>query len=154
MIRQTQTALFERLQARLGRSSMFRMLTIAEHRPEMAQRLCELNCQADYNDHKLNSAKLVSVTIDQPSMGLPRPLWFFEEPIPLIERSKRPYWHGPLALIAGPERIETAWWEGQWFARDYFIASDQRHVLYWIYRNRQHDPASTSLQWFIQGCFG
>lgn len=154
VIRQTQTALFERLQARLGRSSMFRMLTIAEHRPEMAQRLCELNCQADYNDHKLNSAKLVSVTIDQPSMGLPRPLWFFEEPIPLIERSKRPYWHGPLALVAGPERIETAWWEGQWFARDYFIASDQHHVLYWIYRNRQHDPASTSLQWFIQGCFG
>ncbi|MEY3184379.1 MAG: hypothetical protein RLZZ613_1067 [Pseudomonadota bacterium] len=154
VVRQTQTALFERLQARLGRSSMFRMLTIAEHRPEMAQRLCELNCQADYNDHKLNSAKLVSVMIDQPSMGLPRPLWFFEEPIPLIERSKRPYWHGPLALVAGPERIETAWWEGQWFARDYFIASDQRHVLYWIYRNRQHDPASTSLQWFIQGCFG
>ncbi|NDH42856.1 MAG: DNA polymerase Y family protein, partial [Betaproteobacteria bacterium] len=64
------------------------------------------------------------------------------------------YWQGPLKLIAGPERIETAWWDGQWFARDYFIASDEQAALYWIYRSRQDASGQARLQWFIQGCFG
>jgi protein ImuB len=152
--RQTQTALFERLQARLGRSSMFRIVSIADHRPELAQKLFELDPSKVFVDKSADHYKIISAPSHEQMMGLPRPIWFFNQPIPITERFKHPYWQGPLALIAGPERIETAWWEGEWFARDYFIAADQDHVLYWIYRSRPSTSEQSSLQWFIQGCFG
>lgn len=148
--RQAQTALFERLQARLGSSSIGRIVPIADHRPEFAQQICALNPSLKLVDPKLNDLSFTSIR----RAGLPRPLWFFENPVPIQERSNRPYWQGPLKLIAGPERIETAWWDGQWFARDYFIASDEQAALYWIYRSRQDASGEARLQWFIQGCFG
>jgi len=152
--RQAQTALFERLQARLGRSSMFHIVSIADHRPELAQKLFELDASKAFVDKTADHNKIVSMSGHEQTMGLPRPIWFFDQAIPITERAKRPYWQGPLALVAGPERIETAWWEGEWFARDYFIAADQDHVLYWIYRSRPSTSEQNSYQWFIQGCFG
>ena len=152
--RQAQTALFERLQARLGRSSMFHIVSIADHRPELAQKLFELDASKAFVDKTADHNKIVSMSGHEQTMGLPRPIWFFDQAIPTTERAKRPYWQGPLALVAGPERIKTAWWEGEWFARDYFIAADQGHVLYWIYRSRPSTSEQNSYQWFIQGCFG
>ena len=156
--RQLQTSLFERLQARLGRRSMFRIVSIADHRPELAQMLCEMNPDTTSDDKsddkKPDHHKTVAMLSNNQALGLPRPIWFFDRPIPIQVRSDHPYWQGPLSIVAGPERIETGWWEGQWFARDYFIASDQNDVLYWLYRNRHSTLDQASHQWFIQGCFG
>ena len=73
--------------------------------------------------------------------------------MPITERNNRPYWQGPLTLLAGPERIESGWWDGRPVQRDYFIASDDTDMLLWIYRERV--PQADSRQgWFIQGRFG
>jgi hypothetical protein len=36
-----------------------------------------------------------------------------EKPQALTERNNRPYGHGPLTLLAGPERIESGWWDSR-----------------------------------------
>jgi protein ImuB len=84
---------------------------------------------------------------------LPRPLWLLKQPIPLSERNNRPYWHGALQLVAGPERIESGWWDNALIQRDYFIASDESAALLWIYRERMPD-AKRRQGWFLQGRFG
>jgi protein ImuB len=81
--------------------------------------------------------------------GLPRPLWFFPKPISITERQNRPFYQSQLNLLAGPERIESGWWDNHLVQRDYFIAEDEQNNLYWLYRQRFPTPG-----WFIQGRFG
>ena len=56
-------------------------------------------------------------------------------------------------MLAGPERIESGWWDGRAVQRDYFIATDESGHLLWLYRERRAD-AATGDGWFIQGRFG
>lgn len=45
--------------------------------------------------------------------GLPRPTWLLHRPIPL---------RGPAPVVlAGPERIETGWWDDDEVRRDYYV---------------------------------
>ena len=37
-------------------------------------------------------------------------------------------------MLAGPERIESGWWDGADVRRDYYVASDARGARLWIYR--------------------
>jgi protein ImuB len=52
-------------------------------------------------------------------------------------------------LLAGPERIESGWWDGADVQRDYYIASDRHGARLWIYR----ECAGTK-PWFLHGIFG
>lgn len=140
--------LVERLQARLGREQVQRLLVVADHRPEAAYRL-----QA-FDAAQGPGAKTGTVTTEATAIGgLPRPLWLLEKPTAVTERNNRPYWHGPLTLLAGPERIESGWWDGNLVQRDYFIAADASGALVWIYRERLPDT-DTRQGWFIHGRFG
>lgn len=76
-----------------------------------------------------------------------RPLWLLVTPQPLVEIDAKPYLRGPLALVAGPERIESGWWDGNDVRRDYFIAQDIDRSLLWVYR----DPGAAG--WFLHGLF-
>jgi len=129
--------LIERLQARLGRSQVQRLLLAADHRPEAAYRMEPV-------DRPAQNPEL-------PLPGLPRPLWLLDQPVPLPERQQRPWWQGPLTLLAGPERIETGWWDGHLVQRDYFIAEGATTGWVWIFRTR---PTDTDSGWFLQGVFG
>ena len=84
-----------------------------------------------------------------------RPLWLLREPQPLPEQASRPWLDGtPLQLLAGPERIESGWWDGALAARDYFIARADDGALVWIFRARL--PMASTLDgsgWFLQGRF-
>jgi protein ImuB len=51
-------------------------------------------------------------------------------------------------LIAGPERIESGWWDGKPAARDYFVARNPRGETLWIYREYGHSEA-----WYLHGIF-
>jgi len=123
--------LVERLRARLGTPAVHGLAVAPEHRPEHAFRCAE------------------------PGQASPalrfgaRPLWLLAAPQPLIEREDRPCLHGPLALVAGPERIESGWWDGTDIARDYFIAEDTDRTLLWVYRERREIGG-----WFLHGMFG
>jgi protein ImuB len=111
--------LTERLQARLGGARVHGLATHPEHRPERAWRV-----------------PAGAETGAAEAAPGPRPVW-------LLEPSRR-LEEGDFVLLAGPERIESGWWDGGDVARDYFIAA-RGSSLAWIYRTREG--------WFLHGLF-
>jgi protein ImuB len=113
--------LLERLRIRLGKEAVHGIAPVADHRPERAWRHCEAG-------------------IDSASPGNPhRPLWLLPRPLACRD--------GRLVLKAGPERIESGWWDGMEVARDYYVAQDQTGVRLWVYCER------ISGEWFVHGLF-
>lgn len=98
----------ERLRARLGNRSVHGVSAVAEHRPEYAWR---------------RDANQAPATPTQ--APLPRPAWLLEKPVPL--RDAR------LQLLAGPERIETGWWDGDDAQRDYYVAETSQGQRAWVF---------------------
>ena len=124
--------LLERLRARLGNGAVNGIAQAADHRPEAAWRVMEPGERGAAYERGA------------------RPLWLLQTPKRLAEVGAAPHRDGPLALLAGPERIESGWWDGHDAARDYFIARAQTEALLWIYRERQ----SNSAHWYLHGIFG
>ena len=127
--------LFERLNARLGDGRVYRVAPHADHRPECATRRIGLFEKAP----------------PCAPPALPRPLWLLDRHEPLQEVDGRPCRRGPLQLLAGPERIESGWWdagekEGD-MRRDYFVALSQDATWLWIYRE------CAAGGWFLHGYF-
>jgi protein ImuB len=123
--------LVERLRARLGGAAVRGLAAAVEHRPERASREDGLGVRA----------------AAPARFGL-RPFWLLPAPLPLDEVDAVPHRDGPLKLLAGPERIESGWWDEGEIARDYFVAETADRALVWIYRERQ--PAGG---WFLHGLF-
>ncbi len=146
--------LIERLQARLGRDRVLRLMPSADHRPERAYQLACASVDAMVAE----PAPPGRPAVPAPHWGsLPRPLWLLDPPQAIEERNNRPHWHGPLSLLAGPERIETGWWDNHLVQRDYFIACDDEDHLLWIYRERLPEASPRPAHaggWFLQGRFG
>ncbi|RRV10410.1 DNA polymerase Y family protein [Pseudomonas sp. v388] len=98
----------ERLRARLGDESVNGLCALADHRPEWAWQ-------------PGSSAKPSTL---QP--GIPRPGWLLREPQPL---------HGHATqILAGPERIESGWWDGGDVRRDYYRVQTMAGQRAWAYR--------------------
>ena len=118
----------ERLQARLGSAAVHGLDTHEDHRPERAfsHVVPVVKNPGEKKKHAQNE-----------SAG-PRPLGLLEPPRRLAE--------GDFQLLAGPERIESGWWDGAEACRDYFVARTGEASLAWIYRERQGS-------WFLHGYF-
>jgi len=114
--------LIERLQARLGGEAVHGLALHAEHRPELAWRWLAPGAAPPR----------------APAGAGPRPLWLLEPPRPVGEDG--------FVLLAGPERIESGWWDGAEARRDYFIAQSGDAALLWVYRERAGG-------WFLHGIF-
>ena len=129
----------ERLNARLGGHTICGLTPYADHRPERAWRACQPGATGE------NTA---SPPIS--SRPLTRPLWLLTSPRPLRETGAAPRDHdgSPLSLLAGPERIEAGWWDGQHVARDYFVARNKAQSLLWVYRERD-----VAARWYVHGFF-
>ena len=110
----------ERLRARLGHEAVSGLAAHPDHRPEHAWRRVE---PGEWDPREFRPPG-------------PRPLWLLE-PRPVPENSFR--------LLAGPERIESGWWDGDEASRDYFVARLAGDSLAWIYRE--------SGAWFLHGLF-
>ena len=124
--------LVERLRARLGPDAVHGVAMRDEHRPERACR------------------RVAPGTTSTTLARGPRPLWLFDTPRALAAASALPRDdNGPLALIAGPERIESGWWDNDDFRRDYFIAQSAAHSMLWVYRERRRPGG-----WYLHGVFG
>lgn len=127
-------ALIERLRARLGEESVHGIATVAAHRPEAATR--------EVPQGKRSAA----------AMPGPRPFWLLPVPEPVAERGGRPWRNGPLRLVAGPERVESGWWdEGEGLGdarRDYFVALTADARWAWIFRQLRAPGG-----WFLHGWF-
>jgi protein ImuB len=112
--------LLERLRARLGHDAVYGLATHPDHRPEHAWRRVE---PGEWDPHEYR----------QPG---PRPLWLL---------NPRKLEESQFALLAGPERIESGWWDGDDAGRDYFVAQMGNASLAWIYREKEG--------WFLHGLF-
>ncbi|HEX8963806.1 MAG TPA: DNA polymerase Y family protein [Rhodocyclaceae bacterium] len=127
-------ALLERLRARLGEEAVHGIATVEDHRPEAAT----LEAPQGRNAGALPAA--------------PRPFWLLPVPEPIAERGGRPWRNGPLRLLAGPERIESGWWDagegGADARRDYFVAMTADARWAWIFRQ-----LSAPGGWFLHGWF-
>jgi protein ImuB len=132
--KESMAALIERLRARLGEERVVGIAPVAEHRPECSTR------QASVGSSIVTTAP-------------PRPFWLLAQPESLAEIGGRPHRRGPLRLLAGPERIESGWWDHEEgvgdLRRDYFIALTQDERWAWVFRELK-SPGG----WFLHGWFG
>ncbi|MDA8390368.1 MAG: DNA polymerase Y family protein [Gammaproteobacteria bacterium] len=124
--------LVDRLQARLGSSSVCTVRWHADHRPEKATRewpwssSVPASCGGAVEAH--------------------HPLWLVDPPESLAMADGQPRWQGePLEWLEGPERIESGWWDGA-VPREYFVVRATPGQRLWIFRTREN-------QWFLQGYF-
>jgi len=123
--------LLERLAARLGRDRVFGIALANDHRPERNWK--------PGTDHLFRSAGQVVC---------PRPIWLLQRPQRLIAEGGDPSLQGRLDLLAGPERIEAGWWDGEEVSRDYYVAANPNGETYWIFREHRNPDA-----WYMHGVF-
>jgi protein ImuB len=135
---ETIVRLIERLRARLGENAVHGLDTVADHRPEHAWR----------TDASVGQAHGPGASDRGAWLPLSRPLWVLHAPRPLADMNGRPQQDGPLALIAGPELIESGWWDDNDIAREYFVARNSAQSLLWIYRECRAGGG-----WFLHGFF-
>ncbi len=131
--------LLDLLAARLGPAQLLHPAPIADHRPEIAN---------TWGTHETATAVRDAPAIRP--LAAERPFWLLSKPLLLSTHNDRPVLSTPLQLLRGPERIESGWWDAPLTVRDYFVAQDKQAVRYWIYRERDADPA----RWFLHGVFG
>jgi protein ImuB len=84
-----------------------------------------------------------------PTPAPPRPLWLLRTPRTLLSDDGKPLCPGRLRMLAGPERIESGWWDGQSARRDYYVARNGKGETIWIYREHRR-----SKDWYLHGIFG
>jgi protein ImuB len=124
----------DRLRARLGGEAVQSLQLAADYRPERAW-----------------SARSTVATVVTAATGVrvdngaahefevahaPRPCWLLPEPQPLCDMP---------GLIAGPERIESGWWDRGDVARDYYLARAVDGARQWVFQDLR------SGRWYVQG---
>lgn len=116
----------ERLRARLGDDAVHGLAVRADHRPERAWQ----------------SGPARNTT----APPLPRPGWLLPQPAPLRDHC--------LTILAGPERIESGWWEAD-VRRDYYLVETSLGQRAWAFR-AAGDPADGGRAdgFMLHGWFG
>ena len=129
-------SLVEQLRARLSDDAVHGLAPAPDHRPENATR----------------PAAVGAAGAAEPPVAAPRPLLLLPEPESLAEIDGRPHHRRtPLELVAGPERIESGWWDGGEargvgdVRREYFVARNPQDEYLWIYRSAEG--------WHLHGVF-
>lgn len=130
-------AFLERLRARLGNEAVYGLCLVPAHRPEAAWGVAEPRPPVAQSMPRVS-----------PGLHQGRPLWLLRSPEPLDIAGDELAAAG-LSLLAGPERIETGWWDGHDALRDYYVARDTAGAELWLYREREPPH-----RWFLQGLFG
>lgn len=109
----------ERLRARLGDRAVYRLGTTIDPRPEYSQRI-------DAHGEDFIEPRA-------------RPTWLLKRPIP---------WRGPMHILAGPERMETGWWDSDPMRRDYYVVETEQGQRAWVFC-----AAGEQVGWMLQGWF-
>lgn len=131
--------LFAVLSARLGGRHTRHLQRVADYRPERAWESLGVKAMQ----------QRIALRRTAPSTKRPlRPLGLLEQPILLESRAGKLYYHAPLELLHGPERIESGWWDGEDIARDYYIAQTADGLCYWVYQDLRNQQ-----DWYIHGIF-
>jgi protein ImuB len=148
----SESALIDRLTARLGEPSVQRAQLHADHRPEHTVRWVSGSAPPA---HCPQTTSVSAAT----ALQAPRPTWLLRAPQALHDQDDRPLYEGaPLMVLSRAERIEAGWFDGTIASRDYHVAVSQDHRCFWIYRERLGVRASVrggepSARWFLHGIF-
>jgi protein ImuB len=116
--------LCERLRARLGEDAVHAIAPTGDPRPERAWRRVQ------------GEAK----HIDQAPPRPPRPTWLLPRPLPLRDPGAR--------IVAGPERLESGWWDGEDARRDYYVLENAQGQRAWAFA-----PPGEQGGWMLHGWF-
>ena len=181
--------MLERLSARLGPEAVKSLQTRADHRPEISQNYdSKLNNLVKYNKNAIinvsnNAINTRTISIkninnlskinknDTLHPDVLCPTWLLHPPLALAVLHHTPHYHGPLTLLAGPQRLEAGWFDTT-ALRDYFIAQSEQAGLLWVFCERlgarvnPGPPQQAGLgggggggsggsgaRWFLQGLF-
>lgn len=155
--------LLTRLHNRLGNDSTLELAPLPEHWPEQlnhwqASRIEDKPKARAYDKQPENLDWIDQLGepsrpygSDNPVPLAPRPAWLIDPPEAIKEHNHQLFWHGPLTLLLGPERLQGRWWQQACDSpspcRDYFIAEQSDFRRLWIYHDHQ------ARQWFLQGVF-
>lgn len=88
----------------------------------------------------------------EPKSTMALPDWperptFLLEPPKRLQKHINPLQHPDFDYIKGPERINSAWWDGDGQNRDYYLYRYRKQVVYWVfYRALTH-------RWYVHGLF-
>jgi protein ImuB len=149
--------LVDKLSTRLGSEKVWRLRALDDHRPEHGWKQ-EGAAAARTRPAEIRGQSKISRTRSaEPKNGernftlppTPRPLWLLRTPRTLLTADGKPLCHGRLRLVAGPERIESGWWDGRSARRDYYVARNANGETFWIYREHRLSKA-----WYLHGVFG
>ena len=127
--------LIERLAARLGRDRVFGIAIADDHRPERS------GARHAIFDRRRDNAITGEHVHELPCLAPVRPVWLLNRPRKLV--TERDF-----TFIAGPERIESGWWDGAEVRRDYYMAANPRGETFWIFREHRGDQG-----WYLHGVF-
>ena len=128
--------LLERLGARLGGDRVFGIAIADDHRPER-----------DWKPNRSQTGVRPRYDPGLSPVGR-RPAWLLNRPQKLITHDGEPSYQGELILLAGPERIESGWWDGEEVSRDYYMAANPRGETFWIFREHRGGQS-----WYMHGVF-
>jgi protein ImuB len=118
--------LIQRLSARLGRERVFGIAIGDDFRPDRSWARTDLGHPRVGGDPEAEAA---------------RPVWLLNRPRKLVNQDS-------FCLIAGPERIESGWWDGAEVRRDYYVAANGRGETFWIFREHRGEQG-----WYMHGVF-
>lgn len=129
--------LLDKLTARLGSDNVYRLQAVDEHRPEQAWKSVGVSdkWKTMSQNHYAQATR-------------PRPLFLLPSPRKLLLDDDMPLCHGKIDLLAGPERIETGWWDGQPVMRDYYVGRNPHGETLWLYRDLREAG-----NWHLHGYF-
>jgi protein ImuB len=108
----------ERLRARLGDAAVHGIAAVEDHRPERAWR------RVAVPGAPRKHAKPKDAPTSDVGTSAPRPTWLLHRPIPL---------RGRVRVLAGPERVESGWWDGD-VRRDYYVVETGEGQRAWAFR--------------------
>lgn len=132
--------LAERLRMRLGDDALRGLACVADHRPEHAWRFVASSSDrgggnaSRRDDKKTRESRYAVVTTP-----VARPFWLLPRPIPLRPSPQ---------ILAGPERIESGWWDGADQRRDYYIVRTRSGQRAWAFV-----PVGMTSGWMLHGWF-
>jgi protein ImuB len=168
-------ALAERLCARLGEKALYGLACAADHRPELAwrpisardaMRRSNATARADSGKSRVLSRQnivddnaaghAIAVVIRKPKAKRGAPTL-----VPAIDAKTRPFWllrrpnvlRGTITrILAGPERIESGWWDEDDQRRDYYVVETNLGQRAWAFVETGM-PADRRAPWMLHGWF-
>lgn len=146
--------LIERLSARLGPQKVLSATLQSDHRPERMQHWQGALESLAAQPRQFATNSVAGYAISTGISGL-FPRWLLASPQRLPVREGMPQFHGVLELLAGPQRLEAGWLEGQdgCALRDYYVARSSHAGLVWVYCDRLGTQGTPGPHWYLHGIF-